>query len=80
MYVSLKELGATVTQTSNDNKNIWEINDLDQKIKDYLDSHTDYQFSRDIKFSFKERIAVNETFDGRIAVIGKTNYYAQYIL
>ena len=78
LYVSLKELGATVTQTSNDNKNIWEINDLDQKIKDYLDSHTDYQFSRDIKFSFKERIAVNETFDGRIAVIGKTNYLLEY--
>lgn len=73
-WVTLKDLGITVSK----DENIWKLDGIDSKLKEYLKNNPNLEFTRDVKFEFKERIAVDEAFDGRIVVTGYGKHLQDY--
>ena len=73
-WVSLKQLGVAVTEDGNQ----WKLEKINDAITDYLRKNSGYEFARDVKFEFKERIASQEALDGRIIVTGNGKYLIDY--
>lgn len=73
-WKSLKDLGVSSTIDGN----TWKLGDLDDVLETYLDNNKGTEFTRDVKFEFKERIAVKESLKGRIVVTGYGKYLIDY--
>lgn len=73
-WITLNELGISVIKEGNKYK----LENIDKKLEDYLEKHNDLEFARNIKFEFKHRIEINESFNGRIVVTGTGKYLLDY--
>lgn len=73
-WVSLKDLGIVSTVDGN----TWKLENIRDALKKYLKNNEGVEFTRDVRFEFKERIAVNEALKGRIVVSGSGKYLIDY--